>query len=143
MSFPYGLVQAGQNLCFFVGQCHLDNTLLPGLVNIGSPHFLFRETGRASTRNPVGGDPAVWEMQQVLSKPGILCSCALRRGALHCCWRGFLRALQWGAVGVQGLEVDNPRGILVIPLLVLHHVSSQKLSFLTCKMGVKVASTPG
>lgn len=54
MSFPYGLVQAGQSLCFFVGQCHLDNTLLPGLVHVGSPHFLFRETGRASARNPVG-----------------------------------------------------------------------------------------
>lgn len=59
MSFPYGLVQSGQNLCFFACQCHLDNMLLPGLVNVGSPRFLFRETGRASARNIVGGVPAL------------------------------------------------------------------------------------
>lgn len=149
MSFPYGLVQAGQNLGFFLGECHLDNTLLPGLVHVASPHFLFRETGRASARNTVGGVPA-WCGKYSRSFPSLEFSAPVLCREELCIAAGGGSSELWQAVGgsrsagLGGRQPErHPGDSITGPATLADHVSSQKLSFLTCKMGIKVASTPG
>lgn len=127
-----------------VSEGSLDDALLQGLVQVGSPHFssgnrmsICRESCNKGLHSCL-----VWELREFLSNAGILYSCALERGALRSQGKEFLGDRS-GSEGtgeeVQALGAEALRLLLGISWPALqfwrNHINPYSPSLLTCKRG--------